>query len=131
MKIFFIVFAVSSSPFFVLLIISTFIGAPTLYNLVCIGLAAVFSLITANNNRRSIAILPLTNYSRFIHDLRKQLLTMGYQSLICHEFEMTFMHPFKFSYYASDIIVKFSYDQATIIGPKKTIKYLSVGLEIT
>jgi hypothetical protein len=109
--------------------ISAFSRIPKVYNLLCIGLAAVYSLITAANNTRSIVIFPLTNYSGFIHKLKDQLSTLGYESISCHEFEMKFMHPHKFSYYASDIIVKLSYDSATIIGPKKAINNLNLNTE--
>jgi len=107
--------------------VSTFTGIPVLYNLVGIGLALIFSLATANNNRRYTVILPLSNYSSFIHKFRKQVLDMGYESLDCQAYEMKFVHPFKLSYYNSDILVKLSFDCVIIIGPKKTINYLKIG----
>ena len=128
-KVFLIVFAFSSLPFLVLLMIPTYGDIPILFNVACIGFTAVFSIITANNNRKSIVILPLTNYSSFISKLRRKLLNMGYQPLHCREFEMKFIHPFKFSYYDSDITVKLSYDCAIIIGPNITISYLNSYLK--
>lgn len=130
LQTFLLIFALSSSPFWVLLISSTFSNIPKSYNLLCIGLATIYSIITAYNYRRSIVILPLSNYSYFIHEIKRQLHNMGYQSIDCREFEMKFMHPYKFSSYDSDIIVKLSYDSATIIGPQKTINCLNTRFEM-
>lgn len=129
-KPFFTVFLLSSSPFFVLAMFSTYSGIPESYDLLCIGLAAVYSLMTAANTRRSSVILPLSNYSGFIHELKSQLHKMGYQSILCHEFEMKFMHPYQFSYYATDVMVKLSDDRAMIIGPKKIINRLNTRFKM-